>query len=266
MSVSGQCSLCNIELVVWLATIHQHDSTASSMALSLSYCHCPTVIVLLSVINPRCLMYKSLHELQLRKKLSWMLRLASHEEVVQPFFLLGQLLWLVEYLLNQASLVPRPHPAFHCFQYCKQRKSGRGLRTRLKSGLLLLYIKWLSHDSSFILCVSQFSMSEKLNEQIYSRGWKGKSKSHLPTLAGPLESSQNPLCVHCGVFWWPPVTWQSIRSFQKTLIKPGHAKLVLVFPLSLVPQRRVRVSLCVHCGEPTPVNCQVPSERTTQDM
>ena len=30
-----------------------------------------------------------------------------------------------------ASLVPRPRPAFHRFPYCKRRKAGRGLGTRL---------------------------------------------------------------------------------------------------------------------------------------
>ena len=57
-----------------------------------------------------------------------MLRLA-HGGVVQPFILLGQLLWLIECLLNLASC------------YC--------------------HIKGQSCNTNFVLCISQFSMPEE---------------------------------------------------------------------------------------------------------
>ena len=66
MRLHKQCLQSNTELVVWLCftgMIPDHSTHAAAIASRMCY-HC-----LLSVTNPRCLMYKSLRELQLREEL-----------------------------------------------------------------------------------------------------------------------------------------------------------------------------------------------------
>ena len=115
--------------------------------------------------------------------------------------------------LYSPSLVPRPRPAFRCFQYCKRRKAEQGLGMRvlitrtLFHGRRLLKWLWLSHCNVSFAIVFMFLLpfagdfwawqkedwdwvSCKIYEgQTY---WRGTCNSPIP----PVH-----LSVSCSMLW-----------------------------------------------------------------